>query len=282
VLIYGESGTGKELIAKTIHQMGDRHGNAFVPVNCGAVPKTLFESEFFGYKKGAFTGAHEDKHGFFDLAHRGTLFLDEVGELPLNKQVKLLRAIDGGGYTPVGDNKIRKADIRIVAATNSNLTDMVKKKLMREDFFFRIHVIIITVPPLKDHKEDIPLLVEHFLESYGNGKRRPTIPRKIMEAFYNYDWPGNVRELQNVLQRYITVKHLDFMGLPGLRKDEMDVSINEFEEEALDFRSHVQNFEKRIFMKALEKNQWNKAKAASMLGLPRRTFFRKLQNFGLT
>ncbi|MEE9610256.1 MAG: sigma 54-interacting transcriptional regulator, partial [Desulfatiglandales bacterium] len=212
VVIYGESGTGKELIARTIHDMSDRREKIFMPVNCGAVPESLFESEFFGHRKGAFTGAHTDKNGFFDVAHGGTLFLDEVGELTLNMQVKLLRAIEGGEFTPMGDNRIKKVDTRIMAATHRNLTTHVKEGLMREDFFYRIQVIPISVPPLRNRKEDIPLLVEHFLQSYGNGKKRPTIPYHIVASLCNYDWPGNVRELQNVLHRYLTLKRLDFAG----------------------------------------------------------------------
>ncbi|UCD80270.1 MAG: sigma 54-interacting transcriptional regulator [Desulfobacterales bacterium] len=289
VIIYGETGTGKELIARTIHEMSDRHEHAYVPVNCGAIPEALFESEFFGHRKGAFTGAFADKPGFFDLAHRGTLFLDEVAELTLNMQAKLLRAIEGGGYTPIGGHKIQQADVRVIAATNKNLAEEVKNGLMREDFFYRIHVIPITVPPLKERKEDIPLLVDHLLKSYAGSAKRKTIPKKIMDALCNYDWSGNVRELQNVLQRFIAVNDLqfkgpsdlDFLGPAGIQK-EKDQNLNSaVEGELLDFRGAVQKFEKNLILKALEKNRWHKAKAAAALGLPRRTFFRKLNEFGL-
>ncbi len=289
VIIYGETGTGKELIAKTIHEMSDRHDQAFVPVNCGAIPESIFESEFFGHRKGAFTGAYADTPGFFDLAHKGTLFLDEVGELTLNMQAKLLRAIEGGGYTPIGDNNIRHVNVRLISATNRNMAEAVKKGMIRQDFFYRIHVIPIVVPPLKERKEDIPLLVEHLMKSYTVGNKRKNVSKKIMSAFYDYDWSGNVRELQNVLQRFLAVDHidiagpfdLDFLGPLGVRKEKMN-NLNKAQEgEILDFRIAVQKFEKNLIITALEKNQWHKAKAAALLNLPRRTFFRKLSEFEL-
>ena len=282
VAIYGESGTGKELVAKAIHDMSNRHDRAFVPVNCGAIPENLLESEFFGHRRGAFTGAQIDKNGLLDLAGGGTLLLDEVGELSLSLQVKLLRAIEGGGYIPVGGTKTRKADFRIISATNKNLQELVNKGLMRDDFFYRLQVIPITLPPLREHKEDIPLLVEHFLRINGNNKK-PLIPSKIMEALMNYDWPGNVRELQNVLHRYLTVKRLDFMDIAKPKFVAQDNGpTEEFGLEGLNFHSAVEDFEKGIIIKGLEYNQWHKAKAASTLCLPWRTFFRKLKYFGLT
>ncbi|MBW1852363.1 MAG: sigma 54-interacting transcriptional regulator [Deltaproteobacteria bacterium] len=194
VIIYGESGTGKELIARTIHERSNRKDRAFVPVNCGAIPDALFESEFFGYRKGAFTGASSDKPGFFDLAQGGTLFLDELGELAPEHQVKLLRVIDGGGYTPVGDNKVKKTDVRIIGATNRDLSEMIDKGLMREDFFYRIHIIPMTVLPLRYRREDIPLLMDHYMNIYGNGRKLSSIPGKVLEALYEHEWQGNVRE----------------------------------------------------------------------------------------
>ena len=282
VAIYGESGTGKELVAKAIHDLSNRRDRAFVPVNCGAIPENLLESEFFGHRKGAFTGAQIDKNGFLDIADGGTLLLDEVGELSLNLQVKLLRAIEGGGYRSVGCTELKNSDFRIISATNRNLSDLVTKGLMRDDFFYRLHVISITLPSLREHKEDIPLLVDHFLRKNGNNKVS-LIPSKIMEALMNYDWPGNVRELQNVLHRYLTIKRLDFLDIA---EQKISPHNNRTTEESnipgLNFYSAVEDFEKRILLKGLEYNQWHKAKAASALGLPRRTFFRKLKHFGLT
>ncbi|MCP4402483.1 MAG: PAS domain S-box protein, partial [bacterium] len=212
VVILGESGTGKELIARTIHQLSDRQEHALVAINCGAIPDNLFESELFGHRKGAFTGADRDKQGFFDAAHKGTLFLDEVGELSPAMQVKLLRALESGEYIPVGENTPRHADVRVIAATNRNLAEQLRQGVIRQDFFYRINVVTMTLPPLRDRREDIPLLVDRFLKHGDGGKQRTTLPGKIVEALYKYDWPGNIRELQNVLQRYLTVGRLDLTG----------------------------------------------------------------------
>ncbi|MEE9609621.1 MAG: sigma 54-interacting transcriptional regulator [Desulfatiglandales bacterium] len=282
VIIYGESGTGKELISWTIHDMSKRHDRTFVPVNCGAIPEALFESEFFGYRKGAFTGANMDKHGFFDIADGGTLFLDEIGELTLNMQVKLLRAIEGSGYTPVGGSKIKKSDFRVITATNKNLSDRVNKGLMREDFFYRIHIIPITLPPLKNRKEDIPLLVDDFMRSYSDGKRPQAIPGKVMEALQNYDWPGNVRELQNVLHRYLSLNRLDFMGTPPNEPEFWNGdSVEKLDLENLSLHQATENFQKGIIAKVLDQAHWHRNKAASMLAIDRKTLFRKMKFFGL-
>ncbi|MEE8431140.1 MAG: sigma 54-interacting transcriptional regulator [Candidatus Desulfatibia sp.] len=282
VIIYGESGTGKELVAHAVHKMSTRADKKLVPINCGAIPEMLLEREFFGHIKGAFTGADKDAHGYLDLADHGTLFLDEVGELDLNMQVKLLRAFDNGCFSPVGSNRTRMSAFRIVAATNKNLMDLVNQGLMREDFFYRINVIPISIPPLRDRKEDIPLLIDHYLKKY-NGNNAPSISGKIMEALQNYNWPGNVRQLQNALHRYITLKKLDFMGTAPSRSIELDSAADE---EAVvgvfEFQHAVRKFEKNLVIKALDQNQWHREKAAAALGLPRRTFFRKMKNFGLT
>jgi len=282
VIIYGESGTGKELVAREIFNMSERHNGEFVPVNSGAIPESLIEREFFGHKKGAFTGATQDTHGYLDLADGGVLFLDEIGDLSLNMQVKLLRAVEGGGYTPVGSNRVKKSDFRIIAATNKDLAEMAKKGRMRNDFFYRIHVIPIHLPALRDKKEDIPLLVSHFLQSLSDGEVT-AIPDNIMETLYNYDWPGNVRELQNVLRRFLTVGRLDFIDLGS----DMTQKTEKGSDDVLpvgetDLFSSVENFEKNVIIKALEKNRWHKEKTASELGISRRTLFRKLKNYGLT
>ena len=209
VVILGESGTGKELVARAVHEMSVRAGNEFIPVNCGAIPDNLVESEFFGYRKGAFTGADSDKKGYFYSAKGGTLFLDEVGEIGISMQVKLLRAIETGEYIMLGDTVPQKVDVRIVAATSKGLRDMVGKGQMREDFYYRVSVIIISLPPLRNRKEDIPLLSAHFLDAYGHGKK-VDVPGRIMEAIYNHSWPGNVRELQNAIQRFFGCRHAGF------------------------------------------------------------------------
>jgi len=279
VIIYGESGTGKEMVARAIHDMSNRSDKVFVAVNCGAIPETLLESEFFGYKKGAFTGANMDKHGYLDLAEDGTLFLDEVGELDLNMQVKLLRVIDGGGYTPVGSNKAKYSNFRIIAATNKNLMELVNKSLMREDFFYRMHVIPVTVPPLKERKEDIPLLVEHFLKLHCDGKERQSLPVKIFEAMDNHDWPGNVRELENVLKRYLTIQRLDFINP---HRPHTANKVNDSMQESAGLRDAVELFEKDYIAKVLEQNYWHRGKTAKMLSIPERTLYRKLKQFQLT
>ena len=282
VIIYGESGTGKELVAKAIHDMSDRRSNAFVPVNCGAIPENLLESEFFGYKKGAFTGANANKPGYLDLAGDGTLFLDEIGEIPLSMQVKLLRAIEGTGYTPVGSNQVKNSDVRFIAATHKNLLDLVNKGLMREDFYYRINITSIHLPPLRERKEDFPLLIDHFLNKYDDGNiTLPAITGKVFEALSNYHWPGNVRELQNTLYRYVIQQELDFVGMPLADSIKPDVIADQETLESQCFQTAIQDFEKKLITRALERNQWHREKAAESLGIPRRTFFRKLKNLGL-
>ncbi len=282
VVISGESGTGKEMVARAIHDMSNRRDKVFVAVNCGAIPETLLESEFFGYKKGAFTGANMDKHGYLDLAGGGTLFLDEVSELDLSLQVKLLRVIDGGGYTPVGSNKAKYSDFRIIAATNKNLLEQVNKNLMREDFFYRMHVIPVTVLPLRERKEDIPLLVEHFLKLHCDSKERQSLPVKIFEAIDNHDWPGNVRELENVLKRYVTIQRLDFINPRGPKAaNEVEDSGKELLQENAGLRDAVELFEKDYISKVLNQNKWHRGKTAKTLGIPERTLYRKLKHFNL-
>ncbi|HEU18872.1 MAG TPA: PAS domain S-box protein [Deltaproteobacteria bacterium] len=281
VIIYGESGTGKELIARAIHEMGDRRENAFVPVNCGAIPEHLLESEFFGHKKGAFTGAYSDKHGYLDLADNGSLFLDEIGELGMNIQVKLLRALEGGSYSPLGSAEVRHSTIRIVAATNRNLINQVNMGLMREDFFYRIHVIPISLPPLRNRREDIPLLVEHFMKNHNTGTATQHIPGNIMDALFEYDWPGNVRELQNVLHRYVTLKSIDFTSphspAISLEKEQTDRKYDPI----TTLSSAMEQFEKKILVKTLKETKWHKTKAASALGISRKTLFRKMKAYAL-
>ena len=282
VVIYGESGTGKEMVARAIHDMSNRKDKVFVAVNCGAIPETLLESEFFGYKKGAFTGANIDKHGYLDLAGGGTLFLDEVSELNLNLQVKLLRVIDGGGYTPVGSNKVKYSDFHIITATNKNLLELVYNNLMREDFFYRLHVIPVTVPPLRERKEDIPLLVEHFLKLHSGDNDRQNLPGKIFEALQNHDWPGNVRELENVLKRYLTIQSLDFVNPYGSETvHENNKSNIDFSHKGAGLRDTLEMFEKDYIAKVLNQNQWHRGKTAKMLGIPERTLYRKLKQFQL-
>jgi DNA-binding NtrC family response regulator len=284
VIVYGESGTGKELVAKTIHSLSERGDNAFVPVNCGAIPDNLFESEFFGYRKGAFTGAEQDNIGFLTAAQDGTLFLDEVGEVPANMQVKLLRAIDGGGYTPLGGHAPIIPDIRIVAATNRDLQQLITAGIFRKDFYYRIHVVPISLPPLRDRREDIPLLIQHFLQMYSQNSRRQSIPDDIMKAMQQYSWPGNVRELQNAVHQYIALQEVEVISKlkvslptqapnPKALMAEIDSGYR--------LGDAVQQFERQYIGQLLQQHQWNRTRVAALLGINRRTLFRKIKTYGL-
>jgi PAS domain S-box-containing protein len=282
VIIYGESGTGKEIVAKAIHDFSKRKRESFVPVNCGAIPEKLMESEFFGYQKGAFTGAVSDKQGFFDMAEKGTLFLDELGEISQNLQVKLLRVIEGGGYTSVGGKKLKKPNVRIIAATNQNLKQYVAEGKMRKDFFYRIHIIPIHLPPLRERREDISLLIEHFLKEMSSEESIDTLTGKMMEALFNHSWPGNVRELQNVLQRYVTLGYFSLID----DSEQRVILTQEKEnipqiEQGDNFSKIMDTFERQLLIKALKLNNWNREKTAVQLQLSIRTFYRKTQKYGL-
>ena len=274
VIVYGESGTGKELVARAIHDLSPRSGADFVPVNCGAIPEHLLESEFFGHRKGAFTGASADTHGYLDIANGGSLFLDEVAELSPDMQVKLLRAIEGGGYFPVGDNRARHSDFRVIAATHRNLRELVKSSRMREDFFFRIHIIPITLPPLRERREDIPLLVDHYLRRFAGNQLPTRLSSNVMESLYRYDWPGNVRELQNVLRRYLAIKRLDFIDSrlpPGPGETPVTVEPSERLADAMN------RFERTVVEKCLEHHRWHRGRTAAALGIDRKTLFVKMR-----
>ena len=281
VIVLGESGTGKELVARAIHDMSDCAEGPFVPVNCGAVPENLVESEFFGHRKGAFTSAHIDKNGYLSSANGGTLFLDEVGDLGLNLQVKLLRAIETGEYTPVGDTQMRKSRIRIISATNRDFSGLVSKGQVREDFYYRISVIPISLPPLREKKEDIALLVDYFLQGYAKGKKVPNISGKIMESLYNYDWPGNVRELQSVIQRYLAVGNFEFMRQKdaALKTEDMGTYLPAGDS---DLKSAVRDFEKQYILSLLKRNRWHRGKVADALGIDPKTLYTKMKNCGIS
>jgi PAS domain S-box-containing protein len=269
VAVYGESGTGKELVARAIHANSQRQTQRFVAVNCGAVQESLFEREFFGHLKGAFSGAHANSPGYLDLAAGGTLFLDEVSHLTSNMQVKLLRAIEGGGYRPVGATETRRTDLRIVSASNADLGAMAAAGEMREDFFYRIQVIQIRLPPLRARREDIPLLVEHFLEQMRGRFGAVRVPGHVMDLLADYDWPGNVRELRNVLQRYATLGQLEFLR-PG-RQDPQVAAARE-----LRLPEAIRQTESALIARALQMAQGNRTRAARLLGISRRALFRKL------
>jgi DNA-binding NtrC family response regulator len=284
VILYGESGSGKELVAKTIHSLSDRGDKAFVPVNCGAIPERLFESEFFGYKKGAFTGADQDKEGFLSAAQGGTLFLDEVGEVPPGMQVTLLRAIDGGGFTPLGSHQTIPTDIRIVAATNRDLQRLVANGRFREDFYYRIHVVPISLPPLRDRREDIPLLIHHFLQLLSQPGQPQSIPDAIIQSMQAYHWPGNVRELQNAVQQYLALQDVDVIAKLPIQADHLppeEVPAEDIMAGRPTLTDAVMRFEKRYIERLLREHQWHRTRVASLLGVDRRTLFRKIRRLGI-
>ncbi len=282
VFVYGESGTGKELVAQAIHDTSDRKNKNFIEVNCSAIPESLIESEFFGTAKGAFTGANADKKGYLEAADGGTLFLDEIGDISPNLQVKLLRAIDGGGFSPVGSRRVVRPDLRIIAASNKDLQLLVGTDNIRQDFFFRIHVIPIHLPPLRERGDDIFILINHFLKEYGSSHSIASLSREELEALKNHQWPGNIRELQNVLRRFITMKNLNFMQIPGLqgKKEEQDVD-SSIETNGQDLKDTMLQVEKKVILKVLDQTRWNKTKAAKELGVSRKTLFRKMKTCGL-
>mgnify|MGYP003835842427 CR=1 FL=1 len=283
VIVYGESGTGKELVSRAIHELSMRKDKPYVVVNCGAIPENLIESEFFGYVKGAFTGADTDKSGFLEKAAGGTLFLDEIGEISLNIQVKLLRAIESGGFTPIGGGSVRKPDFRIMAATNRNLSKMVAAGQIREDFFYRVHIIPIHIPPLRDRKEDIPLLVDHFLQNFEESKRQ-MITGNILEMFKSYHWPGNVRELRNVVNRYLTLGRLDLGGQTVLGKASqlaMDSNAQQTEriETVGDLKAALRKYERECILGALIACNWHQGSAARELNINPKTLFTKMKTY---
>jgi PAS domain S-box-containing protein len=281
VFILGESGTGKELVSKAIHNASDRAKKNYVIVNCGAIPENLIESEFFGFKKGAFTGAISDKKGFLETADGGTLFLDEIGEISLSMQVKLLRAIEGGGFTPIGSNKLIRPNIRIIAASNKDPIDLVKNGKMRSDFFFRIHIIPIHLPPLRARGNDIFHLVDHFLKQYDKSQGNIKLSPEELKILEEYTWPGNVRELQNVIRRYLTLNNLDFLKKPNSSKKSPNILSSTLDEEPeeriMALSDAIAKFEKKYISDALKKNRWQKGKTATKLDISRKTLFRKMK-----
>ncbi len=269
VAVFGESGAGKELVAHAIHTHSNRKNERFVAVNCGAIQESLFEREFFGHRKGSFSSAHSDAPGYLDMADGGTLFLDEVSELTVNMQAKLLRAIEGGGYRPVGGAEPLSSDFRIISASNADLGDKVATGQMRNDFFYRIQVIHIQLPPLRERRQDIPLLAEHFLRRMKAPSGIAKIPGRTMDVLMEYDWPGNVRELRNVLQRYLTLGHLEFLS-PGSASTSVLIPAS------INLRKAVRQLEKSLIKRALVQSDGNKTQAAKLLGISRRALFRKM------
>ncbi|UCD36327.1 MAG: sigma-54-dependent Fis family transcriptional regulator [Nitrospiraceae bacterium] len=282
VLISGESGTGKELVAKAIHALSPRRDNHFVALNCAAIPEGLLESELFGHMKGAFTGAAANKQGLFELANGGTLFLDEIGEMPLSLQAKLLRVIEGGAFRRLGGLSDIKVDVRIISATNRNLQDLIEERLFREDLYFRLNVLSVKIPPLRERRDDIPLLLEHFLMKFGGPKKH--FSREALERLCCCKWKGNVRELENIIERVvllsdsdeITVNHLPD-ELRSRPKDEKVV----LPPGGMDIEKLMESTEKAYLLKALEKTNGVKTEAAKLLNLTFRSFRHKLKKYGI-
>ncbi|PIP12376.1 MAG: Fis family transcriptional regulator [bacterium (Candidatus Stahlbacteria) CG08_land_8_20_14_0_20_40_26] len=284
VLIQGESGTGKELIARAIHSTSPRSKCPFVAVSCAALPETLLESELFGHEKGAFTNAISLRKGKFELADKGTLFLDEVGDMSQNTQADLLRVLEEREFRRIGGSELIKVDVRVISATNKELEKLVKEEKFREDLYYRLNVVCIQVPPLRERREDIPLLVEHFLTKYSieNKKGIEFIDEDALRLLMRYNWPGNVRELENVIERAVVVAKKDFIG-----PDELPPSVKGKPKEVLkssvaDHNLSLQEIEKRHISQVLEATNWNIKEAANILKIDRTTLYNKIKKYKLT
>jgi two-component system response regulator AtoC len=287
VLISGESGTGKELIAKGIHFTGARSAKPFVPVNCGGIPENLLESELFGYKKGAFTGADRNKKGLFEEADGGTLFLDEIGELPISLQVKLLRVLQENEIRPIGDSKTKKIDVRVIAATSKNLKDEIKAGAFREDLFYRLNVLPIKLPPLRERPEDVPLLSQHFLADFNKklGKNIKEISPAAMSLLLESKWPGNVRELGNAMERAMVLTEDTILkpeNLPGglSVKPEVEMPADFFDGYSLKNAHKV--MEKELITKALIATGGNRTKAGELLEISYPSLLSKIKAYKIT
>lgn len=285
IFIWGESGTGKEVFSRAIHEQSGRKG-AFVPVNCSAIPAELFESEFFGYESGAFTGANKKgKSGIFELAKDGTVFLDEIADLPLNMQAKLLRVLQEKEVRRVGGEKTIKINPRIISATNKDLEKMVKEEKFREDLYYRLNVVEIKIPPLRERKEDIAILLHHFLDEMcrENGKPRLTLSKEAYKILENYRWKGNIRELKNTVENMVVLSDSSIIGKEDIPNYIVESAKNSTDDEdyPLDLTSAIEKLEIKNITKALEMSNGNKAKAAKILNIPRTTLYYKLDLYGI-
>lgn len=279
VLITGESGTGKEVTAMTIHRSSNRQGKPFVVVNCATLPEQLLESELFGHEKGAFTGANNRKLGRFELADQGTIFLDEISEMPYNMQAKLLRVLQERAFERVGGTETIEVDVRVIAATNAKLSKAIKQGLFREDLYYRLNVINIQLPPLRERKEDVPLLVSHMLQKFDKGQIKHTIAPKTMELLCSYNWPGNIRELQNVLERALIICE-DTEILPQHLPQEIQMVEpvqNGGEIDLPEDGVSLENVEKQLILKALQKTGGNQTRTAKLLGISRSALIYRMQ-----
>ena len=288
VMITGESGTGKELIAKALHYSGKRKDERFVEINCAAIPETLLEGEMFGYKKGAFTGAFEDKKGKLSIANKGTLFLDEIGDMPLSLQAKLLKVLEEKEITPLGSNEKQKLDLRIITATNKDLESMVNKGEFRQDLYFRINVIEIRLPALRERKQDLRLLFKHFIELHNKelGKNIKEMSKEAQRALLEYSYPGNVRELSNILEHAMVLTDddtIEFDDLPreikGYQIREMGRNNNIYKENLLGLS--LKEVETMLIRATLIDNNGNKKKSAEILGISERGLYNKTKKYNI-
>lgn len=277
VLIYGESGSGKELVARNIHFQSRRSDGPFVEVNCAAIPEELIESELFGHTRGSFTGASENKKGKFELAAGGTIFLDEVGDMSLKTQAKVLRAIEEQKFQPIGAQSPRSVDVRIIAATNKNLAAEIKAGSFREDLFYRLNVIPFFVPPLRERHKDIPVMTEYFLDVFSaeHGRPRKVFTEEAMESMMRYAWPGNVRELKNEVERVVIM-------VPGEDIRAEDLSLPNGEDTAGTLQATRARYEKELIQAKLEENGWNISRTSRVLGLERSNLYRKMKAYGIS
>jgi PAS domain S-box-containing protein len=278
-LITGETGTGKELVAAALHYQGDRRDKPFVKVNCSALPENLLESELFGHVKGAFTGAIQSKTGRFELAHGGTIFLDEIGDISPAVQQRLLRVLQEGEFERVGECRPVKVDVRVVAATNKDLREKVKRGEFREDLFYRLNVVEIHMPPLRERKEDLPLLMQHFLRKFNAkfNKELAAMTDDVRRLFMDYPWPGNVRELEHAIEHAFIVCNRDVIAVDDLPPELRDFEVLEPHQTAV---ASVRD-DREAILEALEKTDWNKAKAARVLRISRQTMYRKIDEYGI-
>jgi len=285
VLITGDSGTGKEMIAGAIHYNSPRKDAPFIKINCAAITETLLESELFGHEKGSFTGAQRRKEGKFRLAHGGSIFLDEIGEMPMSMQVKLLRVLQEREITRVGGEEVLKVDVRIIAASNRNLLKDIEDNRFREDLYYRLNVVELRMPPLRERKEDIPLLAQHYLELFSekNHKQAKGFTPKAMDTLLKYEWPGNIRELMNVIERCVvlsTADYIDQNDLPfGTEEDDEDQPL--FSPSMITGDVPLEEVEKATILNTLETTSGNKSEAARRLGITRKTLHKKLKKYGV-
>ncbi len=285
VLLEGESGTGKELLAKAIHFHSPRSRGPFVTINCGAIPEQLLESELFGHRRGSFTGAVADRKGKFEGADHGTIFLDEIGELPVHLQVKILRVLQEREIDKVGEPRSIKVDVRVIAATNRDLEKMIADGAFRDDLYYRLAVVSILMPPLRERTDDIPLLVEHFLRKHAErlGRARPSVDKDVYATFNRYPWPGNIRELENIVERALVLDTDGALGLDDLpdRLRAREQPHGRLRMELPDEGVSLEDVEKELLVAALEKHTWNQTRAAAFLRITRSTLLYRMQKFGI-